>query len=373
MKIKELFTKDIYRPINGVIKAEQQDAKSIWQELDELVLTKELTGHLDKFLSAYSETLDDPENSDKYGNTGVWVSGFFGSGKSHFIKALYYLFANKTIEKNGIKKNALDFFEEKIDDALLIGTVKKVVSKSTDTILFNIDSKADQSKGRDAILGVFLKVLNELQSYCPDYPHIAHMERYLDGKNLFDAFREKYQSLTGEDWYDRRVEWQFHQDEIVKTLSEVLEQSEDSSRSWIDHADKHFSLTVENFSRWVKEFLDSKGSAHRIIFFVDEVGQFIGSDGHLMLNLQTIVENLGVVCQGRAWVVVTSQEDIDTVLGSLSNARTNDFSKILGRFKTRLSLSNSNTDEVIKKRLLEKKESSLKSLEKIYKPNADIF
>jgi hypothetical protein len=373
MKIKELFTKDIYRPINGVIKVEQQDAKSIWQELDELVLTKELTGHLDKFLSVYSETLDSSEDSDKYGNTGVWVSGFFGSGKSHFIKALYYLFTNKEVEKDSTKKNALQFFEEKIDDALLGATVKKVVSKNTDTILFNIDSKADQSQGRDAILGVFLKVLNELQGYCPDYPHIAHMERYLDGKNLLDAFKEKYQSLTGEDWYDRRVEWQFHQDEIVKTLSEVLGQSEDSSRSWIDHADKHFSLTVENFSRWVKEFLDSKGSEHRIIFFVDEVGQFIGSDEHLMLNLQTIVENLGVVCKGRAWVVVTSQEDIDTVLGSFSNARTNDFSKILGRFKTRLSFSSSNTDEVIKKRLLEKKESSLKSLEKIYKPNADIL
>jgi hypothetical protein len=373
MKIRDLFTKDIFRSINGVIKAEQQDQASKWQELDELVLTKELTGHLDKFFSVYSDTLEGGTNADNAGKVGVWVSGFFGSGKSHLIKALHYLFSNTEVQKDGVKKNAIQFFEEKINDALLAGTVKKVAGKDTDAILFNIDSKADQSKGRDAILTVFLKVLNDLQGYCPDYPHIAHMERYLDNKGLFDKFKQKYHTLNGDEWIDRRIDWQFNQDEIVKVLAEILGQSEASSRHWIDHAESDFSLTVENFSKWVKEYLDKQGFAHRIFFFVDEVGQFIGSDGHLMLNLQTIVENLGVTCEGRAWVVVTSQEDIDTVLGSLSNARTNDFSKIQGRFKTRLSLSSSNTDEVIQKRLLEKKESCLKELKALYKPNADIL
>ena len=92
-----------------------------------------------------------------------------------------------------------------------------------------------------------------------------------------------------------------------------------------------------------------------------------------MLNLQTIIENLGVVCGGRAWVVVTSQEDIDKVLGSLSNARSNDFSKIQGRFKTRLSLSSANTDEVIQTRLLEKKQGVVDKLKGIYSKNADIL
>jgi len=373
MKIRDLFTKDIFRPINGVIKAEQQDQESIWQELEELVLTRELTGHLDKFFSVYSETLEGRSKSDNAGKVGVWVSGFFGSGKSHLIKALHYLFSNTQVEKDGVRKNAVQFFEEKINDALLSGTIKRIAGKNTDAILFNIDSKADQSKGRDAILTVFLKVLNDLQGYCPDYPHIAHMERYLDNKGLFGDFKNKYQVMTGEEWTDRRIDWQFKQDEIVKVLAEILGQSGASSRHWIDHAESDFSLTVENFSKWVKEYLDKKGFNHRIFFFVDEIGQFIGSDGHLMLSLQTIVENLGVRCEGRAWVVVTSQEDIDTVLGSLSNARTNDFSKIQGRFKTRLSLSSSNTDEVIQKRLLEKKEDCYEELEALYKPNADIL
>lgn len=373
MKIKELFKKDIFRAVNGVIKAEQKDEASMWQELDELVLTKELTGHLDRFFSVYSDTVDNPKNSDAAGKIGVWVSGFFGSGKSHLIKAIYYLFANTSVTKDGQTKTAMQFFEEKITDALLAGTMKRVVGKDVDAILFNIDSKADQSRGRDAILAVFLKVLNELQGYSPDHPHIAHMERYLDKKMQLDDFKREYYALTNEDWNDRRMDWQFNQDAIIKALAKVLGQSEQACHRWIDHAETDFSLTVENFSRWVKEYLDTKGSSHRIFFFVDEIGQFIGSDGHLMLSLQTIIENLGVVCNGRAWVVVTSQEDIDTVLGSLSNARTNDFSKIQGRFKTRLSLSSSNTDEVIQRRLLEKNEDCIAKLKKLYTPNADIL
>ena len=78
MKIKEIFKKDIFRAINGVIKAEQKDEASIYQELDELVLTKELSGHLDRFFSVYADTVDDPISSDAAGKVGVWVSGFFG-------------------------------------------------------------------------------------------------------------------------------------------------------------------------------------------------------------------------------------------------------------------------------------------------------
>ena len=195
----------------------------------------------------------------------------------------------------------MQFFDKKIQDAMLLGTVKRVTGKNADAILFNIDSRADQSRGRDAILAVFLKVLNELQGYSPDHPHIAHMERYLDSSGKLLEFEKNYKELTGETWKEHRVDWQFNQDEIVKVLAKTLGQSETACHRWIDHAETDFSLTVENFAKWVKEYLDKKGAAHRLFFFVDEIGQFIGQDGHLMLNLQTIVENLGVVCKGRAW------------------------------------------------------------------------
>ena len=92
-----------------------------------------------------------------------------------------------------------------------------------------------------------------------------------------------------------------------------------------------------------------------------------------MLNLQTITEELGTVCNGRAWVVVTSQEDIDAVLGELPTSRANDFSKIQGRFKTRLSLSSANVDEVIQERLLAKVDEARPELEAIFAEKGDIL
>ena len=239
---------------------------------------------------------------------------------------------------------------------MLFGDIKRAVVANTDVILFNIDSKADHGSGtgRDLILRVFLKVLNELQGYSGDHPHIAHMERYLESKGKLKAFHAAYEKHTGLNWVKERDAYQFNRDEVVKALSETLGQSQAAAEKWIDGAEDNFSMSVENFCKWVKEYLDSKGPQHRIVFLVDEVGQFIGTDSHLMLNLQTITEELGTICRRRAWVVVTSQEDMDTVLGDMSKTKKQDFSKIQGRFFPPLSLSSANVDEVIQSRLLAK-------------------
>jgi hypothetical protein len=373
MKISDLFKKNIARPINGVVKADQLDEESVWQELDEFVVTKELDGHLRKFFERYCEAIDSPKDPDISGKIGVWVSGFFGSGKSHFIKVLSHLLANEEHSHDGKTKKAVDFFDDKIADATILGDIKRAVISDTDVILFNIDSKASSSTGRDAILAVFLKVLNEKLGYSPDHAHIAHMERYLDDKGKYDEFQNVYRTLTSTEWKDERDAYEFNRDEVIEALSKTLGQSQETCEKWVDTGESNFSLTIENFAKWTKEYLDKKGPDHRLIFLVDEVGQFIGSDTALMLNLQTITEQLGTVCNGRAWVVVTSQEDIDAVLGEMRTARENDFSKIQGRFKTRLSLSSANVDEVIQERLLRKHDSVAPDLVKLYQEKGDIL
>src|SRR5690606_38916515 len=85
------------------------------------------------------------------------------------------------------------------------------------------------------------------------------------------------------------------------------------------------------------------------------------------------VEDLGKGCGGRAWVVVTSQEDIDAVLGNVVGAKSNDFSKIQGRFTTRISLSSSNTDEVIQQRLLEKTIEAETELHELFREKGDVL
>lgn len=373
MQVKSLFKKPINRPINGVVKADQLDESTIWQELDEFVVTRELDQHLRKFFATYVESFDQAKNAEIAGKIGVWVSGFFGSGKSHFIKILSYLLHNDEHHHNGDSKRAVDFFERKIQDAMLFADIKRAVASNTDVILFNIDSKADTKAGRDAILSVFLKVLNEMQGFCPDHPHIAHMERYLQSKGKLEAFEEAFQKASGSSWKTERDAYQFNHDQVVAAWCAATGQSKEAAEKWIDKAEENFSLTIENFCKWVKEYLDQKGKNHRIIFLVDEVGQFIGGDTHLMLNLQTITEDLGTMCGGRAWVVVTSQEDIDAVLGDLRSTKSHDFSKIQGRFKTRLSLSSANVDEVIQERLLAKVDGVNGELQSIYKEKGDIL
>ena len=373
MRIQNLFQKDIFRPINGVVKADQLDESSVWQELEEFVVTKELDQHLRRFFSSYCEAMDKTGDPDVAGRIGVWVSGFFGSGKSHFLKVLSYLLNNANHTHDGQTRRAVEFFDPKIKDAMLLGDIKRAVASHTDVILFNIDNKADNRAGRDAILAVFLKVLNELAGYSGDHPHIAHMERYLEGKGRLGIFHDAYRAQTGNRWTDERDAYAFNRDEVIKALAHTLGQSEQSCAKWIDGAEGNFALTIENFCKWVQEYLDGMGEDHRIVFLVDEVGQFIGTDPHLMLNLQTITEELGTVCMGRAWVVVTSQEDIDAVLGEMQGTRANDFSKIQGRFRTRLSLSSANVDEVIQQRLLAKREEVRADLKAEYAKQGDIL
>lgn len=371
MQIKQLFTKDIERKINGVVKADQTENDIVFTELDEYVITKELAQHFEKFFDAYMPSVRDPKAKAASGKLGIWVSGFFGSGKSHFIKILSYLLKNIRATNGAIDKSAIEFFKNKSLDGFLLGEIDTAISKDNTVILFNIDSRANTDDGDNAILKVFLKVFNEEMGFSGDHPHIAHLERELASKGVFEKFKVVFNELTSVDWVAERDAYDFYRDDLAEALAKVTEQSAESARQWVDNLERNFSLDVANFCKWVKEYLDQDIN-RRVLFFVDEVGQFIGNNTQMMLKLQTITENLGTICEGRAWVVVTSQEDIDAVIGQMSGSKGHDFSKIQGRFE-RMSLSSSNTSEVIEKRLLEKDNTARDALQSLYDQKGDIL
>jgi len=376
MKIKELFTKPIDRPINGVIKADQRDAESIWQELDEYVVTKQLTEYFRRFFDAFLAAADSPKDPVVTSRMGVWVSGFFGSGKSHFIKILSYLLENiEAIDPaTGIPKRAAAFFDEhKIKDALLLADIQRAVKGSSDVILFNIDAKADSKSDRDVILQVFLRVFNEKLGYSGDAPHIADMERHLVSKGDFEAFKVAFQEKNGSNWDKERDAVDFLRDDVVYALAKSLNMTEESAGLWFDNSRDDYKINIEGLAKIIRDYLAAKPAGHRVIFLVDEVGQFIGDNTQMMLTLQTIIEQLGGLCQGRAWVIVTSQEDIDAAIGETNKAKSQDFSKIQGRFHTRLSLASSNTDDVISERLLSKTEAAHVALRDCFAQKGDII
>ena len=376
MKIRELFTKPIDRPINGVIKADQRDAESIWQELDEYVVTKQLTEYFRRFFDAFLAAADSPKDPVLSARMGVWVSGFFGSGKSHFIKILSYLLENieAVNPQDGSRKRAAQFFDgNKIKDAMLLADVQRAIQGNSDVILFNIDAKADSKSDRDVILQVFLRVFNEMLGYSGDAPHVAEMERHLVGKGTYETFKTAFAEKNGSTWAAERDAVDFLRDDVVYALAKALNQSEASAAAWFDNARDTFRINIEGLAKLIRDYLETKAAGHRIIFLVDEVGQFIGDNTQLMLTLQTITEQLGTLCQGRAWVIVTSQEDIDAAIGEANKAKSQDFSKIQGRFHTRLSLASSNTDEVIGERLLAKTEAAHVALRDRFEKKGDII
>lgn len=201
------------------------------------------------------------------------------------------------------------------------------------------------------------------------------MERFLDDKGKYQAFIDTLATDHNLDWKAERDSYQFYATQVGDALSKVLNQRIDDPQSFIDNLEKGLSLSIENFAKWAQQYLDKQGSDKRLVFLVDEVGQFIGGQTQLMLNLQTITEELGTKCQGRAWVVVTSQEDIEAVVGAGGFGKDNskDFSKIQGRFTTRLSLSGSNADEVIQRRLLSKSDDAAAALKTLFHDKGDIL
>ena len=350
-----MFYKNIDRDIKGVIKIGQDDDSNIYQELDEYVVTRELLKHFTTFFESYKKSLNN--RTDKM---GVWISGFFGSGKSHFLKIMSYLLENKEVRN----KKAITYFDDKIEDPMLLADMKAVGDISTDVIIFNIDSKSDSDSktNKDAIVKVFMKVFNEMQGFCGSLPWVADLERQLVKDGIYDAFKTKFMELSDSAWEDTREDFYFEEDNIVRALAATRKMTEEAARNWYNKAEGSYTLSIEKFANRVREYIESKGKNHHVIFLVDEIGQYIGDDTKLMLNLQTVVEDLGTYCGGRAWVLVTSQQDID----SITKVKGNDFSKILGRFNTRISLSGANVDEVIKKRILLKNDVAKDTLKLLY-------
>lgn len=355
MHISEMFKRDINRDINGVVKVDQNDDNSIRQELEEYVVTRDHVEHIRNFVDAYSKSIGG--ETDKM---GVWISGFFGSGKSHFLKMLSYLLANKEVAG----KRAVEYFDEdKISDPLLRADIDRCVSVPTETILFNVDLVGPHSKGPTAILDIFARMFYRCCGYYDKDIRIAKLEQLVDAKGKTEEFRSEYKRQNGASWEDDRPNASFNEDEIAAVMQSVLGMTEEAAHNWFSH-DHAAEMTIEKLADEIKRYVDGKGGDYHLLFMADEVGQYIGSDVNLMLNLQTITEALGTACKGKVWVMVTSQEAIDEVTQLASN----DFSKIQGRFNTRISLSSKTVDDIIKQRILDKTDEARDYLMASYAP-----
>ncbi|WP_285728067.1 BREX system P-loop protein BrxC [Psychromicrobium xiongbiense] len=339
--INEIFAKPIDRSIEGVIKAD--DNSQLATEVEEYVLTNEAAKGLEHVLEAYTNHTT---------ANGVWISGFFGSGKSHLLKMLAHLLGD--IEGHDYPRPQVsEQFRAKASGAFLPALIQKADGIAARSLLFNIDQKASliSKDQNDALLKVFVKVFNESRGYFGNQGHIARFERDLDARGQYAAFKDTYERLAGISWSQGREQSTLEAGNIDKAFAEV---NGTESPGIIRQYGANYSVSIEDFAEEVATWLRRQPEGYRLNFFVDEVGQFIGTNTQLMLNLQTIAESLATKCQGSAWIFVTSQEDMEKVGGDRTKQQGNDFSKIQARFRNHLKLTSQDVEEVIRKRLLAK-------------------
>lgn len=360
MQLEKLFLKSVDRPIEGVIKAD--DDVSLYVELDEYIITNEVAKRLYAFFDAYLNYA---------GANGAWISGFFGSGKSHLLKMLALLLANKPIEDI----YPLEVFLEKPqlnDDATLAGHLKKAVNIPSESILFNIDQKADAMTTTElnALIAVFVKVFDEHCGYYGKKAFIAQFERELDMDDQLHAFENAFLEESGMEWKQGRQRVNRLASAIDCAYKKVTGQE---ASNILDKYRTDYSLSIEELAENVKAYIDTKEPGFRLNFFVDEVGQYIAGNVRLMTNLQTVAESLSTKCKGQSWIIVTAQEDMSSVLGEVGHQDSDDFSRIQARFKNQMKLTSQDVAEVIQLRLLEKREDAVKPLAGLYKQQKNNF
>lgn len=353
IKLKDLFEKDVLRPIQGVVNA--HDGANLALEVEEYVLTNEAEKEVRKLLEDYTSSTT---------ANGVWISGFFGSGKSHLLKMLAHLLGD--VEGQAFARpDVSEAFASKTDDKFLAGLLTKSDKISGKSLLFNIDHLADAASKdlENALLRVFVKVFDDSCGYYGTQGHVAKFERTLDKAGQYDDFKNAYASVTGKAWVDDRKNYIIQGKKIDQAYAQVV--SGEAPTDILKTFSADYTLSVDSFADEVVEWLSHQDKDFRLNFFVDEVGQFIGSDSKRMLNLQSIAEQLNGKAKGRAWVFVTSQEDLDKV-SEMNATQGADFSKIMGRFATRVKLTSTDVEEVIRKRLLAKDANGEYELKKLH-------
>ena len=369
MKLKDIYLKDIERPVNPAVSASDFSANTVKTEIEEYVFTDEIINGLFKILSAIQ--------SHKFSHNGIWINGYFGSGKSHFLKYLGYCmhpeyrdFALERLEKAVEEADPLKQPESKSE--VSISEMRDVAlwlkSAKIDTILFNIGTVHNvRGNEKQVFLDVFWSEFNSFRGYNKFNLALAqHFEKVLDEKGQFEAFKERMQE-DGFDWSIDAADLAINElDYILEVGKELVPTlSTDIIRERIAKDDTHVS--VETFCNELKAYLNKQEEKYRLIFLVDEVSQFIDSRKGLLLQLQEIVTRLHETCDDKVWITATAQQDLQEILQSCQiNETSEDYGKIMGRFEVKVSLTGTKPEFITQKRILDKNGTAGIELGKLY-------
>jgi len=376
MLLRDIYAREIDRPINPAVVVSDQKKDTIKAEIEEYVFTDELIEKL--FLMV------DTVLNKRSGKSGIWINGYYGSGKSHFIKYVHYLLDSDSSDF------AFERFEENISnydttksgskDNITISNLrllkKRVNASSCDNIMFNVEDETDDGDTQERLTRVFLNMFNKFRGYNSDnIPLAILLEKQLDKKGKFEEFKQEVESKTGFNWErDAATVAAFQLQDVLEIAKTLIPE--------IDIVSLHSKLSSQdNFKVGInatlipelQDFLRGKEKDYRLLFLVDEVSQYVGTNKEILLNFQNIIERVSDDCNNQVWIACTAQQTLDDV--SMGADGVNDvqdeFGKILGRFDTRISLQSNDASYITQRRVLDKNSKGIAVLNDIYADKKD--
>lgn len=368
MKLEKIYQREIDRYINLAVVVSEMDSERIDQEIKEYVFSKELVKNMYTFLNAIV--------NKREGKTGIWITGYYGSGKSHFIKYLFYLI-NKEHRKEAFeqlmeaaKELDLDGFSE-----VTLSNIEKIENYLDKTeieeIIFNVDKVSGSTKKEGTLTRIFYNQLNKKRGYNTSNISVALLiEKHLDNLGKFDDFKRLFQEKIGEEWDQKTIGRAIRANrsaiiDIAYQLDSNLDK--DALKDEI-RGDANFDYSPEQLVQELNDYVAQKDENFRLIFLMDEVSQYIGENKDLLLNLQTLVEEISKIEGKKVWVVCTAQEDTKQM-----DEKSGGFGKISGRFETKISLDSQDAAYITQKRILEKNSGGLKVLTDFYHQNKSVI
>lgn len=347
MTIRELFEKDPCRRIEPVIKADQRDPDTLGAELDEYIVTPQIDGFAREVLSEFIES----RPGRRPDSVCAWVSGWFGSGKSHFLKFLGAILADLPIRlPGGGEVGARSYLCGKWN----LPFEAHLGEMETRVVLVNLLSYV----GREApgLAEIVYQAIVSDGGFAR-IPWVAEIERTLVQRGLYDAFRDEIQRATGLPWVEVREQPFVARPAIAKALVAVDPTTWSTEEGAIRDLDAQERIEIN--ASWLAGRLRSEAEAidperGRLVLLVDEVGLYMGNVHDRYLGLKALAEAIASAdVGGKVWLVVTSQEAPEVKIQEVA-AKREELEWLRDRFPIQLLLTRENIDEVVRRRLLRK-------------------
>ena len=355
--IKELLRLDLTEDIKDVIDLEDRSEAELQYEIENYIVTNKIAEHLDEFIGRYQSNIKE---------TGVWLSGFYGSGKSYFGKMLGYLLENRDVNGTAFRERFIQRLEGLQNQALLENAVRGLTQFDTVVVFLDIAKQNTNNGFAWALFRNFLRTLGFLDDV------FGYMEYYLERDDKYEQFLTAVRETTGgKEWGDLRKNPLNVPLIFRKAVKEkgLLEDYEETKRYLEQRMTSYDSST---FREELSYYLDSHPQQRRIAFVIDEVSESLNQRKINLLELEGLSEALSEVPHGRVWTIAIAQEKFDDVIRN-ANLNVKELNKVRDRFKTQIHLSSEEVDTVIRKRLLLKHESAAQQLRQFYEQQSGLI